>query len=89
MASPRRTQVEILEGLSHNIETLAAWLDQHAINQAAIVEILRMMQTELRERRNEVRREEVGSSNPITNVLGEFRKSNPSSFIGSYNLVDA
>lgn len=68
---------------------LTARLNEQATNQATTVEILRYMQEELREKRGEVRGEEEGGVNPITKVLGEFRKPNPSSFVGSHNPVEA
>lgn len=55
MAFPRRTQAEIMERFTHNVEILAARLDQHANNQAATIEALKLMQETLRKRREEAR----------------------------------
>lgn len=46
------------------------------------------MQEELREKRDEVKREEGDNSNLITKVLREFSKSNPSFFTSSHNPID-
>lgn len=64
-------------------------MNEQANNQATTVEILIHMQEELREKMSEVRGEIKGGANPITKVLGEFRKANPPSFVGSQNPIEA